>query len=89
VKSFKQIIGHIRAKKNNKWNLSFFSLYKFSISATKRQGNTATCVEVEVVANRLQRYVKKDWLVWDLNSRPPAHEARALTDRPSRRYRHN
>jgi len=40
-------------------------------------------VNVEAVANRLFATLCKFWPVQDLNSRPPVHEARTLTVRPS------
>jgi len=53
------------------------------ISASKRQGNTDTCVDVEAVANRLQRYVRFGRIL-GTNSRPTAYESCALTVQPSR-----
>jgi len=51
------------------------------------KGNIATCVDVEAVTIGSKPFAMlfKIWPLRDLKSRPPAHEARMLTVRPSRR----
>jgi len=65
-------------------NLSLYSPYyaeacnklAVPISESYRQGNTATYVNVEALANRLQRCVRFGRSLGNELSTPPAHEAR-------------
>jgi len=45
--------------------------------------NTANCVYIEAVANRL--HTMPDLITWDINFKLLAYDARAVITRPSRR----